>query len=387
MRFEHHFPRGPVKRIKMSMVTSLLNSENCNTVDWTTIKQLLHSNHGYIEEGSSTSLKDDPRGRIFIVDVIAKDPPKDIIEDILCLYPDSLTANISAFFAACRCESLDVIRLLIKYVLRKGSTKVDSCPYPWIVVSHVTAQAANVLLEEYPQGVLQPKAGVSSDLCPLDSMIFSTCDMRSQSPDHQWWGKLKLMLMVSEHGTVNTLSGHVFHPVHTLLKRVLNNSSYLANSKTMQHILSLLHHIQGVEPFQFRMKDDNGDYPLHIVLRGRVQDAPCSEAATDLIFLILGSYPSSARSSTREGRLPLHLALENGWPCHEALLKAAPEALQTRDSQTLMYPFQTAACSNVARGKRNRPRKRRRSNIILDVTYKLLREDPLQARGLLDVHG
>jgi len=94
-----------------------------------------------------------------------------------------------------------------------------------------------------------------------------------------------------------------------------------------------------------------------------------SDFPFSLVCFLLYLWPSAARTPTKNGRLPLHLALEYNLaddviilPVYGnilfgskiersdimALLKACPEALHTPDVTTHLYPFQTAAASTSA---------------------------------------
>jgi hypothetical protein len=87
------------------------------------------------------------------------------------------------------------------------------------------------------------------------------------------------------------------------------------------------------------------------------------------VKILLAANPSSARYCLK-GRLPIHVAVENGWPCHDLLLSVYPEALDIRDPATGFVPFQAAASSggNSVSGLPS-----------LDVTFELFRANPMYA--------
>lgn len=371
-----------------AVVQTLLRCKRSDFVDWDALREFLRCHPIATEENTRSSTEDDPMGRVLLVEIVSRDPPVDVVDEALRVFPDSLTLNVSSFFAACQSASSDVIRILARHVTqkkKKGDLDI-ACPYPWIVFSLVPARGARVLLEEYPQGALQvmPSNRFSSNACPLDHMLFpASGSTKSRKPDPQWWEKLKLMLMVEEYGTVKIQNERSLRPVHAILRRIMNRPQFFKDRKEVQHILWLLHQLQVTEPHLFQERDRKGNFPLHAILRGKYV-GPCFEAARELIIMLVQAHPASARIGTIEGRLPIHLALENGWPCHDVLLEAAPEALQVRDMKTGLYPFQTAACSNTSWGE-NRKRSRKASQATaLDITYTLLREDPIQARGLME---
>lgn len=95
-------------------------------------------------------------------------------------------------------------------------------------------------------------------------------------------------------------------------------------------------------------------------------------AARALTQLLLEANPTSA-SRWAEGKLPLHLAIENGWPCHDLLLAAYPDALDAPDPSTELFPFQVAAKHHHLTS----------SPIAVDVAYDLLRANPCNALSMV----
>ena len=85
--------------------------------------------------------------------------------------------------------------------------------------------------------------------------------------------------------------------------------------------------------------------------------------------------PAAARRRTRDGRLPLHLLVEDGsssWDDITLLLKEYPESLVEQDAVSKLYPFQVAAASL------SKPSSRNNTNglIQLENTFRLIMEDP-----------
>ena len=136
----------------------------------------------------------------------------------------------------------------------------------------------------------------------------------------------------------------------------------------VEHILWLLHQLRWTDPWIFEKESKHGRYPIHVVLSYRcTPDQHALIAARALTQLLLEACPLSA-SVRFNGKLPLHMAVENGWPCHDLVLAAHPESLDTRDTTTELYPFQTAAKLHQREG----------NPISLDMTYELLRANPMQ---------
>jgi hypothetical protein len=68
--------------------------------------------------------------------------------------------------------------------------------------------------------------------------------------------------------------------------------------------------------------------------------------AKEALVVLLDAYPQAACVANGNGRLALHVALENGRSWNSGIRKlvdAAPRALETRDVKTHFYPVQLAA--------------------------------------------
>ena len=136
-------------------------------------------------------------------------------------------------------------------------------------------------------------------------------------------------------------------------------------------MLWLLHQLRWTDCWVFE-RQACGMHPLHFLLSHKctAEGTPALLAARELVKILLEAYPCAAKHAVND-RMALHLAIENGWPCHDLLLAVYPEALNILDPKTELFPFQTAArakeatCSMELKG--------------LDVTYELLRANPTYA--------
>jgi hypothetical protein len=90
------------------------------------------------------------------------------------------------------------------------------------------------------------------------------------------------------------------------------------------------------DPTQFGERDRQGRFPLNVLVESRCP--PQLYHSKKIIQLLVKMHPRAASISHREGRLPLYLALENGWP-FKPIMVAAMHAISTRDVLTRMYPF------------------------------------------------
>jgi len=116
------------------------------------------------------------------------------------------------------------------------------------------------------------------------------------------------------------------------------------------------------------------DLLIHDILNGPYNSRFGVYGARQLIKYTLKNYPTSASKPDMQGQFPIHLAIQNNWPCHDLIVSAAPHALEIPNSTNCLYPFQMAAlsCNGVNRNGRISQ---------LGMLYELIREGPL----LLDV--
>jgi len=149
-------------------------------------------------------------------------------------------------------------------------------------------------------------------------------------------------------------------------------TDFWTRKEEYQHIIWLLHHLRSTDRWVFAKQASNQMYPIHVVLTQKcTTDKVGLVAARALMHLLLEAHPEAARVRVND-KLALHMATENGWPCHDLLLAIYPEALNCVDPHTKMFPFQAAArCAANSL-----------SPISLDVTYELLRSNPTNFIGL-----
>ena len=96
--------------------------------------------------------------------------------------------------------------------------------------------------------------------------------------------------------------------------------------------------------------------------------------------------PAAARRRTRDGRLPLHLLVEDGsssWDDITLLLKEYPESLVEQDAVSKLYPFLVAAASSSKSSSRNNAN----GLIQLENTFRLIMEDPSLLCQLIESIG
>ena len=149
------------------------------------------------------------------------------------------------------------------------------------------------------------------------------------------------------------------------------SSGFLDNSERSRHFLWLLHQLRWTDQWVFAKPTEDGLLPLHFALAHKCTEDPNGlVAARELIKVLVAECPASVQHSVN-GKLALHMAIENGWPCHDLLLAMFPEALDRRDKGTDLFPFQSAAQEDAS------------SSMSLDVTFELLRANPAHAQKFI----
>lgn len=150
---------------------------------------------------------------------------------------------------------------------------------------------------------------------------------------------------------------------------ILHAAALLSHGKgpcLPEPILLLLHSIY---PTQIQTLDAKGRLPLHYALMKYHSTSnkfvevgkPSILKHKKWIALVINSYPEAARIADKDGRLPLHYALDNSClpdDLYQSLVQCNPASLERRDPIKGLYPFQQAATIN------------------LNVSYQLLRQCP-----------
>eukprot|EP00934_Nitzschia_sp_Nitz4_P002910 Nitzschia sp. Nitz4//scaffold89_size161592//129569//130823//NITZ4_002395-RA/size161592-snap-gene-0.140-mRNA-1//1//CDS//3329559667//2900//frame0 len=340
-----------------------------STVNWDLVQS-------YVHQLATTSLPcmyrafasqhHDPAGRLLISRLLSRNPPPAILEAVLSVFPEALVCNPAAFFTASRDATTELVTILTKHATRNPRNQ-DSCPYPWLLSDFITVEAAQAMLQAFPEGVHMPSPNLDS-FNLLDYILLSPTMVQQRTLSLDMWRKFKLVLVAAgcctttNERSCNTCSE--IAPVQVLLQRVMNYQGFWENPDQVRHVLWLLHHLRATDLWVFAKQGADGSFPIHQVLRHKcTTDQQGLVASRALVQLLLEAHPSSA-SHMFEGKLPLHMAIENGWPCHDLLLAAYPEALNTHDQKTTLLPFQSAASFDT-----NAP-------LSLDVTFELLLANP-----------
>jgi hypothetical protein len=180
-------------------------------------------------DSTFTSTKDDDAlGRSLLSILLSRNPPINVLDAMLQVFPDSLRLNSDAFFTACRFTTAQTITQMMNHSLLRtttgGACMKQECPYPWILSNHVSVEGANAMIQAYPQGILQSSSFLSS-LCPLDFFLMSPEIIKKRNFDKNIWTKFKLMLVAAEcHEEHNNheKQNSGLSPVHVILERILS---------------------------------------------------------------------------------------------------------------------------------------------------------------------
>jgi hypothetical protein len=225
VRYEVLTDFSSVQEIKSKLEDYLRVSEN---IDWNVVNCLLQELSIVIscDDLSFTSTKGDPLGRSLVNVLLVRNPPSDVLDAMLRVFPESLKHNPVAFFSACRYSTPKIIAQMTTHLVTQTDVCCpgNECPYPWILSDQVTAEGAKAMLQVYPQGVLQTSSCLLS-LCPLDFFLMSPVMVQQRDFNRSVWTKFKLMLVAADYSSArNTQKDQEkgLAPVHVILKRVLS---------------------------------------------------------------------------------------------------------------------------------------------------------------------
>lgn len=368
-----------------SQLLGLLNaapSSSGDVVDWSKVDDLLRQLPVATTEQRCCP-GDDPMGRLLIGAVLSKNPPISTVEQTLRAFPCALDHNPAAFFTACRdAPSSGIVSLMTRHLLSStGDRCVEECPFPWLLSEHVSTEGARAILEVYPQGVLE-QSRLLSGYCLLDYMLLSPEMVEQRAFDMSLWSKFKLILLAAGYCEGKRTCGGCVSPIRTILCRAFSTPGFFTNMQQSRHILWLIHQLAWNDRWVFEQKAHDGKFPLHYVLSHKCDVTGESLVpARALVKLLLEAYPGAV-TCPFDGRLPLHMAIENGWPCHDMLLALYPEALDIPDPSTELFPFQVSALQGCRGTKEPSVSPEMIDVRDLDVTYELLRANPSHAASV-----
>ena len=398
----------------------------------------------------------DELGAHLLQSVLRTDPPCEVIRDIIKVYPKSCV-NMDSFYAACQYASDDAVQLLMRRTMK--ARKIEGITWGMLAFlgdARIRIRHAEFLLQCVPEALVDPMHGMFG-VSPLDRMISGAFIHGGYD---EWVGKLKLALWTAENGSLSGLGSRPFFPFHALIKRLVSSDFMgvqfgalsFANSLTacveaerpsdppfhqldqrgnlplhiaLQHVCDtvlgltgerkLIKFLLNANPDSVMVRDENGKLPivlaiengwpaydiitnacpeeykeggddktlhrnllLHDVLTCQYNQRYGISGARSLIKFLLKKFPSSVERRNSNGCLPLHIGLENGWPCHDLLVAAAPSVLEIRDPRSNFYPFQIVSNATF------QVREENRTTTELSALYELIRWGPLVLKGKID---
>ena len=154
-------------------------------------------------------------------------------------------------------------------------------------------------------------------------------------------------------------------------------SDFFENSERAQHLFWLLHELRSSDEwvFQKQRPTENGEglFPLHLLIStkcpAKSQDGLVAARELCKILLEADTLAVMHGVDVDGGELfPLHMAIENGWPCHDLLLSIWPESIEMSDPRTGLLPFQSAVTTTAPSESS--------MDLSLDVAFELLRANP-----------
>jgi hypothetical protein len=205
--------------------------------DWNTISGLLHqlsaaaaaSSQPLNTNSCRESFEHDTYGRTFIVKLLKRDAPLKCLQEALHIFPNAIDNSPAAFFTACHASTPEIAGHMMHHLVNKNKGKKE-CLYPWIFSPFITFDAAQAILQAFPEGVrYNPSPSCSSFLssnqeeyCPLTYIFFSQRMIERRDFDQLLWQKIKLILIVASAAEDSeTTPGAGVFPIHTILEQML----------------------------------------------------------------------------------------------------------------------------------------------------------------------
>lgn len=191
--------------------------------------------------------ENDPLGRLLLVRLLSRDPPVDIVQAALAVFPEAACRNPAAFFTACRDASNPTVvvgQMMTHLAMISSCSQKKECPYPWILSKFISVEGAHAILQAFPQGVLyvppklseklgkveiEPENRTEAAMDTVTSNAYNLLDYILMSPaiteqrdfDETLWNKFKLILVAAECGARNVDGSSGISPVRTIVNRIL----------------------------------------------------------------------------------------------------------------------------------------------------------------------
>lgn len=311
-RIESH-PRASelILRIARSEILYIIRGD----IDWTLLKHQIRTYPG-VELGDSS-------GCHLLQSILRNNPPCDVIEEFIRIYPKSFV-SMDPFYVACQHASDEVVELLMNLTIK--ARQEENIRWSMVALlgdARLRLRHAKMLLKKSPHSLVDPNHGIFN-ICPLDRMIsgaFIHGDIKV------WMNKLKLALQVAELGSLDEDATN-FHHYHVLIRKLISKTYRGGKFGALTFTNGLSACIEGELQSSLRnpmaLVDDDGNLPLHIAL-----STPCDTnlgvtGERKLIKFLLQANPISVLQPSSTGENPLRLCISNGWPCYDIIISYYP---------------------------------------------------------------
>lgn len=209
----------------LAQIDGILTRSPSVPVNWNAVDGLLKELATDRESSPSSavnkygSAQNDPMGRLLMSGILSRNPPVNIVDATIHIFPDSLDQNPAAFLAASQKAGPEVLSRMARHISGRRE-QCNQCPYPWLLSNSTSVEQGKTILEAYPEGVLQPSPFLSS----LDLVDHLLMVVESRTFDSALWTKFKLVLVAAGCSDKDVCSAHNcgIAPVQVILKRMLS---------------------------------------------------------------------------------------------------------------------------------------------------------------------
>jgi len=312
----------------------------------------------------------DIHGAYLLQSILRMDPPLSIVRETLRLFPKSCI-NMDSFYTACQYSNPNknnddntIVQLLIRRTMKaRRKEGIQWGMLAFLGDARIRPIHAKCLLSSIPEAVVEDEHGMFG-VSPLDRMISGAF---IHGEHGEWVEKLKLALWTAEKGSLdgwkdarmvskNISNDHEwkFYPFHALVNRLIEKEfkgTHFGLYSFMRTLVACLHSTNTQQQRHsppFHQFDNKENLPLHVVLREECYTSLGVKGERRLIKFLLGQYPESAWIPDGiDGKLPLRLAIKNGWPCHDIIIGACHQYCESLSSSSTSSVSKKKICTNL----------------------------------------
>jgi len=160
-----------------------------------------------------------------------------------------------------------------------------------------------------------------------------------------WWNKMQILMKASYHNSIKD-------PLPNIKWRVLHAA---AGCDCPPDLMSLVLKMYRNHLF---LKDENKNLPIHIICAGHTYvKQPFESEFEPTISKIALEFPEGVKIKGGDGKLPLHIAVQNGKAWSEGvsrLIELYPESVRVCDKKTRLFPAMLMAESSHSKASQNK---------------------------------